>query len=334
MVHPLLRHLARGLAAAGLLAAATGVALAQGEAPPKPAPVPAPPAPATDKPTPDKPAEPARKADLEVRVFLKNGNLIAGYALEGVLLEKQVNVVGSTGRDGKVTRQESFVRAKTETEEGAGIRVWYPNNAKGYQFVLYTQVAKVEVGRALTPAEQEALFKDIRLKEAALTAAGEALRKAEVEKIAALAESRRAMAEEAIAKRKGVSVDEDRKRRADILKRFPPGEGDKAWNAERRAAIQRKLAVLGIPPSTEENEFIRVFGDWQKAVAEAKEIGLTPAAPASVPPPVAPPPGEKPAEKPGEKPAEKPAGKPAEKPSETPPAGGGTGSNTNSGDGQ
>lgn len=230
-----------------------------------------------------KPKTPERPKDKVIKVFLKNGNLISGYALGGVIYERAVELASTAKTDKGATgaaaammkRQEAYEPVKDKKAAGAGVRIWYPNNVKGYQFIPYTQVLQVEMGRTLSAAEQKALFADIRTKEKKLTEARLKMIESNNAKTAAILAARAALAEEQIAKAKGVSVEDDRKRRTDMLQKFPPSAG---WGAARRAEIDRKLAVLGQPPTAQEQEFLRIYADWKVAYDEAKKIGVIPEA--------------------------------------------------------
>jgi hypothetical protein len=309
----------RSLAVAGSLALLAPLADAQ-DAPP----VPAPPAPPVQEPAPKpdgaKPGAAAKVAPLPkdrvVAVHLKNGNIVRGYALDSRLFERELRVTAAQAERGAFKAQEAYEAVKDAKVPGAGIRVWYPNNAQGFVFIAYTQIEKVDAGRVLTRAEQDALFATIRAKEARIAQAAAKLRAESAQKDAAEEALRRAMIEESIARSKGVTVDDDRKKRDALLLRFPPGEGAEGWNAARKSSIERKLTVLGIIPSADEQEFVKAYKDWAQAKSEAEQLGWKPPAATPVTPEGAgtPPAGETPAGGAGPTPG---AG-------ETPPAGEGT----------
>ncbi len=50
--------------------------------------------------------------------------------------------------------------------------------------------------------------------------------------------------------------------RAELLKKFPPEDG---WGKEKLENIKWRRVILGLFPAPEEEEFIEVFEDWEKA---------------------------------------------------------------------
>ncbi|MCI0339638.1 MAG: hypothetical protein L0216_00570 [Planctomycetales bacterium] len=276
-----------------LLAAVGAPVFAQEPAPPAPAP-PVPPAPAPPKPAAPGPVgegekKPVERPPVEIRVITKKGDVVSGYAFRGVLFEKEVSVATSAAKGGEAKRQDAYVEVKDKAEPGAGIRVWYVNNVKGFLFIRYAQIEKVELGRTLGPAEKQALFNEIEAKEKFLSEREEQIRLERADQERKLADMKRALAEEDLARKKGVPVGEDRKKRAELLQKFPPSEDTvNGWNQARKLAIETKFTRLGTVPAAQEQEFLRVYPDWVKAVAEAKQVGYTPpaeAAPAGETPP-------------------------------------------------
>ncbi len=297
----------RSLLVPVLVAAFGAPVLAQEPVPPAP-PAPAPPKPAAPGPGGVE-KKPLERPPIEIRVITKKGDVVSGYAFRGVLVEKEVAVATAATKGGEAKRQEAYVEVKDKTEPGAGIRVWYVNNVKGFIFIRYSLIERVEESRTLSPAEKQALFNEIEAKEKFLSEREEQIRLERADQERKLADMKRALAEEELARKKGVPVGEDRKKRAELLQKFPPGEDPvNGWNAARKAAIDTKFIRLGIVPSPQEQEFLRVYSDWAKAAAEARQVGYTPpaeTAPAGEAPPAGGAAPEKAAE---EKPAEGGAG--------------------------
>lgn len=205
--------------------------------------------------------------DKSIIVYLKNGSTIEGIARKGVLSEKRVRV-----RMKGEKKVETLYLQVPSTEKDAGVRVWYINNIDGFTFLPYGLIDPeqgVEVVRSLTPKESEDIFKDIKRKEEELLAAEKKAKAEEDRMETERAATEKALREARIAKQKGMDVEEARKKRKELLGKFPPSEG---WSKEKLAEIRRKWIVLHIPPSAKEREFLALFEKWQTAKREQEQI--------------------------------------------------------------
>lgn len=194
--------------------------------------------------------------NYEVSISLTNGGLMYGVVLQGNLYEK--------------LSKRDFARTDSWKSPGAGLRLWYVNDQKGYVFIPYKDILEVSRVKLLTEEEMKRIFERIAKKE-------EETRKAR-EKAAEELEKKKAEEEEQ-AKEEGLKKKEEEGAKADAMKKiiderlslFNKFHPDKGWTPEKRKYIKWRGPVIGTFPNKEEQEFLDHYDDWFVVYKEWKE---------------------------------------------------------------
>lgn len=205
------------------------------------------------------------RTHARVQVRLKNGNRMRGIVKDSNLVERV---------DGY-----RFVQAEI-SQPGAGIRVWYHDNKNSYVFLPFLDIAEYKVQERLTTEQllaiEEAVVAEERIQaeekarqEAAEKQAGEGEptdpQKKGPEENGKSGESKpgetKPPAGETGAVTPKVPVDDGKL--LELLREFPPADG---WGEERRALIVQRRVAVNIAPTAQEQRFLDVFADWEKAV--------------------------------------------------------------------
>lgn len=214
------------------------------------------------------------RSHVRVEVRLANGNKLDGIVKDGRLVERV---------DGL-----RFVEAQAG-DKGAGIRLWYSGGANNYVFVPFADFSEYKVLQRLSAKDLVEIEGKMRLEEAA---AAEKRRQAEADRKAKAEADAKAAAEagegvvadtdpkpagegKATAKPKAGGKDaaeakptkeqEQQREWFQLLQDYPPADG---WNAAKRDEINRKLPVLHVKPTEQEQRFVDKFEDWKKACAQ------------------------------------------------------------------
>ncbi|MHC4599563.1 MAG: hypothetical protein ACYS47_11205 [Planctomycetota bacterium] len=237
----------------------------------------------------------AKHPDQRVEVILKRGTVFEGIARLGVLAEemRQIEVKGQKRReqifapihwkkvlkpgmkDGKriLTPFEPRVVEGVKPEfnwNKVGIRIWFFRQTKGYIFLSYRDVKLLQVIRVLSYRESKKMFQAVEDQEKKLLDAEKKARSEEREREKVRREFEEEAREKELASQKGLDAKkaaEAKKRRKDLLTKFPPGK----WNKDRKEQIMVRM-IQGINPTPEEKEFYRVFNEWEKAVKDEEFI--------------------------------------------------------------
>jgi hypothetical protein len=212
-------------------------------------------------------------APLRVRATLRNGSKLVGVVRNGALYERM--------KDG------AFVRTVGPDVPGAGFRLWFVGEARGYLFLRHADVKKFEKIGVMTRAELHRLEQDLRKRADVIVIPPHRLHREEqareIDRDVQAGEPARVHpetggaegepAEPGEADRPGEAPEtgepsgeapQDREPTlADLLiARFPPEEG---WIPERRDEIERRKWVLGVFPSDEEKVFLENYPVWKQA---------------------------------------------------------------------
>jgi hypothetical protein len=200
-------------------------------------------------PSPAAPDKEREKVFYRVRIDLVNGEKVIGHVREGKTSERP------EGMDFAVAPREA---------EGAGLRVWYVFGTKSFVFFPHDVVKSVTVLKRLSDLEVKAL--DEQAEEEARTL--HAIREEKMKRLrdlqAAQVEERELMEklrELARLEEEAATRRERDARFRGLLDLFPPDEG---WTPERLVEINRR-SVLGVYPTPQEREFVRVYEEWKPA---------------------------------------------------------------------
>jgi hypothetical protein len=216
------------------------------------------------------------RSHVRVLVRLKNGNRLRGIVKDGRVVERI---------DGL-----RFVQADAD-EQGAGVRLWYWDNTNNYVFLPFKDILDYRIQEQLSTEQLLAIEKDVTEAER---------KKAEVstekkpgdapptpEPIAAdgtlepkpIADKKPDDAKDPKDATKDPAKDATKdadklKQQVGLLQEFPPASG---WSAAKRDEIKRRLAVIGVKPSPQEERFVSVFDQW---MAACQTVGIAPPTPA------------------------------------------------------
>ncbi len=246
------------------------------------------------------PAPAAADAAVGERVEIR---MKGGVVLTGMVKSRQF----------EVQRGFQFQNAENEDTPGAGLRVWYAMGLNGFIFVPHEEVEGIRFLGGMTEAEVKALVAELedarikaeqdRARAAAEMAAKRQAKKAAAEEGNAEGTPPVAPGEEPADTGKGPvpppagapAVPADPARLAkmkELLQRFPPRD----WKPTRLEEIKKRIIVLDVFPSTEEQAFIENFDLWmegyrlwQQAQGGESEGGEAPDADKPPSPPPAPP---------------------------------------------
>jgi len=248
----------------------SGVAFAgEGQEPPPVPPAPKqeqPKAPAEKPPVTRPPAKKPAEDTTPVTGTLYSVRLKTGRTVRGV--------VHAAGRWERKDRLEGWTDAKRE-DEGAGLRLWYPNRLDGFLFAPAKDIAQIEdlgllsaeeglkIAREKTDAASRADAERAQIKaEAEERAAKEAAAAAARAEVEAARKEAAGAAGEPVPAAAGAMVPLDRaKRFAELLEQFPPT----VWRPETPKEIERRRITLDLFPTDQEKEFLSVYAEWREA---------------------------------------------------------------------
>ena len=200
------------------------------------------------------------RTHVKVRVNLRNGEKLTGVVRNGLFVEKP--------------RGLEFVRAQM-TQKGAGIRIWYYNDADGYIFLPYTMIGTYKVIKRLTEVEIAEIREQILQRERQAKAKGAERKKKLKDKQRELREqgsTTKKLAALAAKLKRNKKREAEAKRLLALVEEFPPKEG---WGEEKINQINVRRLTIKVFPNEKERRFIEVFEDWKKGVQMAKDLKKT-----------------------------------------------------------
>ena len=199
------------------------------------------------------------QSHIQVKVTLRNGEVMRGVVKNGLFVEKP-------------TRLE-FVRAEMKVA-GAGVRLWYYNGTSGFIFLPYRTIKTYKILRRMTDLEVANLHDQMIAKKKVAEEEGKQAGK-EIEKKAEAVQEKLAKKKAEVAKKeksaaelKEMSVET---RLRALLAEYPPDEG---WGPEKANEIRMRFINVGVAPDPKSKRFLDNLADWKKAYAKyANEIG-------------------------------------------------------------
>ncbi len=193
------------------------------------------------------------QSHIQVKVTLRNGEIMRGVVKDGLFVEKP-------------TRLE-FVRAEMKVR-GAGIRLWYYNGTSGFIFLPYRTIKTYKIMRRLTEIEVTAMHDKMVAKKKAAKAEGKEAGKAVQKKAEAFQAKLDAKKAKAAKKKETASMlkemSEETKLRA-LLGEFSPKDG---WGPEKATEIRMRFINVGVSPDAKSQRFLDNLSDWKKAYAK------------------------------------------------------------------
>lgn len=218
------------------------------------------------------------RSHVRVVVRLKNGNRLRGIVKDGRVVERI---------DGL-----RFVQADAD-EEGAGVRLWYWDNTNNYVFLPFKDILDYRIQEQLSTEQLLAIEKDVTDAEKKKADVSTEKKAGDVppppsDPVAAdgtlepkpidpakKPDDGKDPKDQTKDDTKDPTKDADKlKQQVGLLQEFPPASG---WSAAKRDEIKRRLAVIGVKPSPQEERFVSVFDQW---MAACQTVGIAPPTPA------------------------------------------------------